>query len=101
MQRTPLRRAPPRTASTAHGGGARNSPASMPTSSLTPTHLGSQHDCLRGPDQISGTAGRFLLGLGQEGVETVLRPARLGLLGADRPLLAIRDDRDAVGRDSL
>src|SRR5262245_61164189 len=45
--------------------------------------------------------GSFLLSLGQEVVAAVLRPARLGLLGAERAFLAVGDDRDPVGLHAL
>src|SRR5262249_51540762 len=61
--------------------GARGSP-SWPTTSRT-------------------SAGARLPGLDQEVIATVLLPARLVLLGAHRPLLAIRDDGDPAGLDPL
>src|SRR5262245_7876415 len=41
------------------------------------------------------------LGLRQEAIVPILRPARLGLLGADRALLAVRDERESARVDAL
>src|SRR4029450_3080160 len=39
--------------------------------------------------------------LDEEVRAAILRPTRLGLLGANRPLLPVADDGDAVGLDTL
>src|SRR5437660_10645159 len=54
----------------------------------------------RGGSTAVGT-GDGLLGLDEEVRATVLSPAALGVLGADGPLLAVGDDGDAGGRQSL
>src|SRR5207302_10947541 len=51
------------------------------------------------PSRPSAYAG--LARLGEKVRAAILRPTRLGLLVANRPLLAIADDRDAIGLDAL
>src|SRR6266571_1790750 len=51
--------------------------------------------------QTAVGTGDGLLGLDEEVRASVLGPAALGVLGADGPLLAVGDDGDAGGRQSL
>src|SRR3989442_11479218 len=53
------------------------------------------------PPPSSPEYRRTSAGLDQEGGAPVLGPARLALLGAQRSLLAVADDRDAVRLDAL
>src|SRR6266481_1341717 len=65
------------------------------SSSLTLTTLECAPGCSR---RSTCGRGRLLL-LGQENVPAVLRPARLVVVGALRPLLAVGDDADPPGLD--
>src|SRR5947207_13169517 len=51
--------------------------------------------------QTAVGTGDGLLGLDEDVRASVLSPAALGVLGADGPLLAVGEDGDAGGRQSL
>src|SRR5258705_8164514 len=75
-------------------------PAQPPTVMEMETIKGSQRLPLITTDCMT-TDPLMLTGLRQEVVAPVLGPAGFGLLGADRALLAVGNDRHTVGLDAL